>query len=201
MTHQDDTGTGRDSADTAQDTAERLAQDGKDAVKSAKDRVSEEVSSQAEAGKSGVADEISDMGQALRTAAQELRNGSPQERTLGYMADTLADLSGTVRNKDLGELVDDVSGYARNNPMGFLAGAALLGFAGTRLAKASRRDRERSVDLRSYWDTDDHDEEVGRHITQRDAPATPPTPAPSTTSPAGAASHPAPGVRTTKGET
>ena len=91
--------------------------------------------------------------------------GSAQGRSFGKMASTLADLSDTVRDKDVGEMVDDISEYARHNPLGFLAGAALLGFAGTRLAKASRRSAEDAVDLRDLWDTDEHDEELGHHVT------------------------------------
>lgn len=166
------TGT-RDSRDTAKDAVKGLAEEGKQAARSASDRVAEEVSRKADDTKSGVADEISDVGHALRTAANELREGSPQERSFGKMASTLADLSDTVRDKDVSEMVDDISDYARKNPLGFLAGAALLGFAGTRLAKASRRSSGEPVDLRALWDTDEHDDELGRHITGGTRPVAP----------------------------
>jgi hypothetical protein len=160
----------RASTDTARETAESLADEAREATKSARDAITEDISQRTEAGKAGVADEISGMSHALRKAADDLREGSPQERTFGHMASALADLSDSVRDKDIGELVDDVSGFARRNPVGFLAGAALLGFAGTRLAKASRRNPQDSVDLASYWNSDEHDEEMDRHITRRPAP-------------------------------
>ncbi len=96
----------------------------------------------AESAKAGVADEISTVGDALRRASDDLRDGSPQERTFGQMASTLADLSDTVRDKDMGEMVDDLSGFARRNPVAFLGAAALVGFAGVRMAKASQRKRD-----------------------------------------------------------
>ncbi|WP_299740892.1 hypothetical protein [uncultured Roseobacter sp.] len=93
---------------------------------------------QADSAKSSVADEMSGIASALRTAAEEMRRGSPQERTFGQIAEGLADASEAMRNKDLSEMVQDVSAFARKNPLVFLGGAALIGFAATRFAKASK---------------------------------------------------------------
>ena len=46
-------------------------------------------------------------------------------------------MSDQIRDKDLGQIVQMVSKVARENPMMFLGGAALLGFAASRYAKAS----------------------------------------------------------------
>lgn len=92
---------------------------------------------QADAAKSSVADEVSGVASALRTAAEEMRTGSPQERTFGQIAEGLADASDALRDKDLSTMVQDVSAFARKNPLVFLGGAALIGFAATRFAKAS----------------------------------------------------------------
>lgn len=101
---------------------------------------------QANAAKSSVADEVSGVASALRTAAEEMRSGSPQERTFGQIAEGLADASDAMREKDLSTMVQDVSAFARKNPMVFLGGAALIGFAATRFAKASS---ETTADQRS----------------------------------------------------
>ena len=77
------------------------------------------------------------MASAMRTAAEEMRSGSPQERTFGQIAEGIADVSDAMREKDLSTMVQDVSAFARNNPLVFLGGAALIGFAATRFAKAS----------------------------------------------------------------
>ena len=96
-----------------------------------------EVKSQANDAKSSVADEVSDVAMALRRASEDLRGGSATERTIGQIASTLADASDSLRDKDLGEIMQAASRVARNNPMLFLGGAALLGFAASRYAKAS----------------------------------------------------------------
>jgi hypothetical protein len=85
----------------------------------------------------GVADEVADVATALRKAADEMRNGSAQQRTMGQIANGLADASEAVGNKDLGELAGELSAFARRNPLVFLGGAALVGFAAARFAKAS----------------------------------------------------------------
>lgn len=131
------------SSDT--DTAKAAAADvGNEATAKAKELgqgVADRAREQADAAKAGAAEEISSVSRALRRASEELREGSPQERTFGAAADAMADFADSVRDRDLGQMVDELSDFARRNPVGFLGGAALLGFAGVRLAKASRRAR------------------------------------------------------------
>lgn len=101
------------------------------------DQAMTEARSKADDAKADVANDVKDVAEALRRASEELRGGSAQERTLGSIAGTLADVSDQIRDKDLGEIVRMVSKVARQNPMLFLGGAALLGFAASRYAKAS----------------------------------------------------------------
>lgn len=96
-----------------------------------------EVRAKANDAKDGVAKEVKDVAMVLRRASEDLRGGSAQERTLGTIASSLADVSDAIRDKDLGEIVQMVSKVARDNPVLFLGGAALLGFAASRYAKAS----------------------------------------------------------------
>lgn len=96
-----------------------------------------EVRQRAGGAKADVADEVQDVARALRRASEELRGGSAQERTLGQISSSIADASDMIRDKDLGEIVQMASRVARENPMLFLGGAALLGFAISRFAKAS----------------------------------------------------------------
>ncbi|MEO5614022.1 MAG: hypothetical protein ABIR04_03725 [Cypionkella sp.] len=56
---------------------------------------------------------------------------------MGKIASSLADASDALRDKDLGEILQAASRVARDNPVLFLSGAALLGFAASRFAKAS----------------------------------------------------------------
>ena len=124
-------------ATTAKRTASDLANHAKSAAGSAVQEAAQTAKTQANVAKSSVADEMSCVASALRTAANEMRNGSPQELTFGQIAEGLADASDAVRDKDLSTMVQDVTVFARKNPLVFLGGAALIGFAATRFAKAS----------------------------------------------------------------
>jgi hypothetical protein len=114
-----------------------VASDIRTAVSHKFDEAVTEVRGKADHAKSDVADEVKDVAMALRRASEELRGGSAQERTLGQIASSLADASDSIREKDLGEILQSVSRVARDNPALFLGGAALLGFAASRYAKAS----------------------------------------------------------------
>lgn len=128
---------GKTTADTVKGTAADLAQDAKETAGNAVQSATKAAATQASAAKASVADEMSGVASALRTAAEEMRSGSPQERTFGQIAEGLADASDALRDKDLSTMVNDVSQFARKNPLVFLGGAALIGFAATRFAKAS----------------------------------------------------------------
>lgn len=117
--------------------AKNLGDTAREVSKEAYGRISEGAAEQSEQVKDGAASEMENISSALRSAADKSRAGSPQERTFGQAAEALADFSDMVRNKDLGEMLSDVNGFARRNPLAFLGGAALLGFAATRFAKAS----------------------------------------------------------------
>lgn len=116
---------------------DRLIDQASETAQGAMDDVAAEAGSRADAAKDSVADEMSGISSALRTAAREMRDGSPQERTFGQIADGLADASEAMRDKDLGEMVGDLTGFARRNPMVFIGGAVLVGFVATRFAVAS----------------------------------------------------------------
>lgn len=133
-----------------------VAADIRDAAAHKFDQTVAEVRTRADDAKTDVATEVRDVARALRHAAEELRGGSAQERTLGQIADGLADASDAIRDKDLGEIVDMVRRVGRDHPALFLGGAALVGFAASRYLKASadrlpvddpaRSDRSRPVD-------------------------------------------------------
>ena len=118
-------------------TAASATQEAKTRAKDVADTVASDAASYADDAKGAAADEVKGVASALRTAADELRSGSPQERTFSQLADGLADASDSMRDKDLGEMVGAVTDFAKRNPFVFLGGAALVGFAATRFAKAS----------------------------------------------------------------
>ena len=118
------------SAEAVADTASKLA---RDATETAKSKI-EATTAQA---RDGIASEMQDTAAALRRAAQEVRDGSPQGSTFSYLADGLADMADSVKGQNVSDLFGIVNDFARRNPVAFLGGAALLGFATSRFAKAS----------------------------------------------------------------
>ncbi|QDI74670.1 MULTISPECIES: hypothetical protein [Leisingera] len=123
--------------DKVKAAAKNVAEEAKSAAATAAETAKKEAQLRAEAAKESVADEVKSVASALRSASNEMRSGSPHERAIGQVAGTLADVSDSIRNQDLGDMVHSVSDFARKNPVMFLSSAALLGFAAARFAKAS----------------------------------------------------------------
>lgn len=89
--------------------------------------------------KNEAANETSKIAEALRKAADDLHDGSPQERVFAKLADTVADTADGIRDMELDEMAYAVNDFARRNQAAFLGGAALLGFVAARFMKASAR--------------------------------------------------------------
>ncbi len=123
----------------ARETSENLTEAARQTATDASRAIREEAATRADSAKAGVAGEVSDVASALRKAAEDMRDGSAQERTFGQIASTLADVSDTIRDKDLGQVANEVSDFAKRNPLLFIGGVALAGFAATRFAMASAR--------------------------------------------------------------
>ncbi|MGR3436099.1 MAG: hypothetical protein ACU0CO_14605 [Shimia sp.] len=118
-------------------TAKSALDDTKAAARDAAQQAQSTAKAKAEEHKQTVASEVGNVASALRTARDEMREGSPQERIVGEIAGTLADVSDGIAGKDVGDMVADVSAFARRNPLVFLGSAALVGFAAAQFMKAS----------------------------------------------------------------
>lgn len=125
--------------DEAKEAGRDLRDSIKEEARSIGDTARQHAAERADEAKQHLADQVSTVGQAFRRASEDLRAGSPQEQVFGQAANTIADLADGIRGKDLGAIVDDMNTFARRNPLVFLGGAALLGFAGARLARASQK--------------------------------------------------------------
>lgn len=131
-------GAGTEALSDAQKAGQRLGDDASGLAQDTYDQARRAAEGQAERTKGAAASEVENVANALRKAAGDMRQGSPQERTFGQIADSLADASEAIRDRDLGQIAGDVSNFAKRNPLAFLGGAALAGFAVTRFAKASQ---------------------------------------------------------------
>lgn len=96
---------------------------------------------QSETAKERAAGSLSDTAGALEKAASETRPHSTQHRLLTEAAHGLTQISRSVEGRSVGEIVESLSDFGRRNPLAFLGGAALTGFALSRFARASEQPR------------------------------------------------------------
>lgn len=107
---------------------------------SAASAVRDDAMNRAETARVSVAEDIDAISRALRRGREELREDTPQARVLDGLADSVGAAAEALRTQDLPRLTQSLRGYARQHPTTFLLGAALVGFAATRFARASARD-------------------------------------------------------------
>ncbi|EYD73359.1 hypothetical protein [Limimaricola hongkongensis] len=144
--------------------------------------------------KDEAASETSKIADALRKAADDLHDGSPQERVFAKLADTVADTADGMREMEIDEMAYAVNDFARRNSAAFLGGAALLGFVAARFMKASaRHDAPRIGSAGGYGrggrtapdvtpNDYDEDDRVSRPVpTSEPVTSAAPRPAPTTT--------------------
>jgi hypothetical protein len=100
-----------------------------------KDRASEQINSQ----KNRATDGLGTMAQAVRQSTQQLRD-QRHETVASYVeqaADQLERLSQRLKQKDVGELLEDAQRLARRQPALFVGSAFALGLIGARFMKSS----------------------------------------------------------------
>lgn len=90
----------------------------------------------AEGAKDGLADQGERLAASLRSAVDG-GDDSIQAKLMAAAADSVTDLSNTLRGKSFDQLLSDAGDFARRNPGAFVAAAALAGFAVARFARAS----------------------------------------------------------------
>lgn len=103
----------------------------------AKGAVEGKLRESADAAQAQAAGEVQAAAEAAEAAAQAFDPGSIQAQAAHAVAGRLEDAARQVRSLDLEETVQEVSAFARRNPLLFLSAAALAGFAATRFLKAT----------------------------------------------------------------
>ncbi len=106
------------------------------ALDKAKDAAMAEAEVRAEAGRDFVADQARDLASRLRTDAAS-EDAAIRMRLLDMLAVGTTALADDFQRQSLSSLLAQTEDFARRNPGAFIAGAALAGFAATRLARAS----------------------------------------------------------------
>jgi hypothetical protein len=133
-----------DATRMAKDQAAQLGEAARDFAGQAKDKVETAVSERKSIG----ADYIQSIAQATSQAAAAFDTDLPlAAEYIRKASEQLEDVAGTVRERDLRELVADVQEFARQQPTLFFGGAMLLGFAALRFLK-STPNRETAFEAR-----------------------------------------------------
>jgi hypothetical protein len=102
-------------------------------------KVREQATAQLSSQKDKATDGLGSVAQAVRQTTQHLREN--QHETVAHYAEQAADqierFSQGLRNKDVGELMNDAQRLARRQPALFVGGAFALGLLGARFLKSS----------------------------------------------------------------
>jgi hypothetical protein len=83
------------------------------------------------------AGEIARTAHGLEAAADEMGGSPLQQDLLREAAAGLKQIAHAVEGKSIGTMAGELSEFGRQNPMAYLGGAALVGFALARFARAS----------------------------------------------------------------
>ncbi|APG48024.1 hypothetical protein [Phaeobacter porticola] len=123
---------------------ERAKHHAAELTEQAQDSLRSEARARAKQVQSHAAGEAESVARAADAAASELPQGSLQAQATQQLAQGLEQVAETIRTADLEKVLRDTGNFARKNPMLFLGGAALLGFAATRFLKSSSEDRRQA---------------------------------------------------------
>jgi hypothetical protein len=171
------------STQTGDSTAEQAKQRAQEATEQARGRMRDEVDRRStEAG-----EQATSVADAMRQASRQLREqGKDQAAKPMEQAAQRVDRAGRwLRDSDGDRILRDVEDFGRRNPLAVAAGGLAIGFALSRLLKASSTDRYRSTqDVQRAQLPRTTATERGNGIAAPDIPA-PPGRASSTRSPYG----------------
>lgn len=150
---------------TSQSTADKMRSKIEDAATDASRTLGREAKDVAENVKDRAEDETRRVASAADAAAGEFKSGSLQEQAAQHVATSLEQVAVMIRDADLRQTARQVSQFARENPLVFLGGAALVGFAAARFMKSSgRRNVARSLD--DPWSGHVTSTPLGRDLNQ-----------------------------------
>jgi len=127
---------GQSSSSTIGEQAKRATSDAAGQVSSFVDQAKAKASEAAEGPKAGIADQIDDLADVVHKSGEQFKGqqdwiASAVERG----ATELSGLAKSLREKDLGTLIGQVQGFARQQPALFIGAAFAAGFALSRFGK------------------------------------------------------------------
>jgi hypothetical protein len=142
--------TGSETADgptgQAQQKAQEVASQAQDKAREAAGQARGRVREQVDQRSTQIGDQVNSNAGDVRSVAEELRNQGKDApaRYVDQAADRAERLGGYLQNSDGDQILRDVEDFGRRNPLAVAAGGLLLGFAASRLLKASSSQRYQS---------------------------------------------------------
>jgi len=109
----------------------------RDAALSSFDEAKSAAAENVEETKEQAAGEIARTAQGLEAAAKDMEGSPLQQDLLREAAAGLKQIAHAVEGKSIGAMAGELSEFGRQNPVAYLGGAALVGFALARFARAS----------------------------------------------------------------
>ena len=112
------------------------------------DQAAEQVTSRLDMGKDYVAESVTGVAQALRQTGQHLREDGAQPALATYAdrgAEQVERFGGYLRQRDTGQIVTDLEGFARRQPMVFAGGAFALGMLAVRFLRSGGQPQQSSA--------------------------------------------------------
>jgi hypothetical protein len=135
-------GTAEKTQQKAREVASQAQDKAREAAGQARGRVRDEVDTRS----TQMGEQVSSNAGDVRSIADELRKQGKDTpaRYAEQAADRAERLGGYLQNSDGDQILRDVEDFGRRNPWAIAAGGLILGFAASRLLKASSQERYRS---------------------------------------------------------
>lgn len=137
----------REVTSQAQDKATEVASQAQDRAREAAGQARGRVREQVDQRSTQLGEQVSSTASDARSVAEELRNQGKQTpaRYVEQAAERAERLGGYLEESDGDRLLNDVEDFARRNTWAVVVGGLALGFAASRLLKASSADRYRKT--------------------------------------------------------
>ena len=137
------TATDGSATDQARDKAQEAGAQAKEKAQQAGAQARDRVRGQVDQRSTQAGEQAGSTADALRKASEQLRQdgNEPVAKGMDQVAKRVESAGGWLRDSDGDAILRDVEDFGRRNPLAVVAGGIALGFAASRLLKASSRNR------------------------------------------------------------
>jgi hypothetical protein len=137
------TQTGDSTADQAKERAQQATAQAKDAAQQAGQQAKSRVSDEVDRRSTMAGEQATTIADAIRQASQQLREQGKDSaaRPVEQAAQRVENIGGWLRDKNGDEILHEVESFGRKQPLAIAAGGLAIGFALSRLLKASSTQR------------------------------------------------------------